>query len=1038
MPAIPSIPAKDEALQWINETEALWTRRQIGIDAPYFSLCDLASLDSRLNKQLDALRQYSAPSWSLLEQRFNGPQYSLDDLFPATVLAFSETSPSSWRDFLIELIGTDERPITAVIETLGWLPLDRIKESLLQFLAAANPLHQRIALAVCARHRADAGDYLTAALRSDVHALRACALKAAGELGRLDLLPALRERLTAEPPDQRFWAAWSAVRMGERGQETEIIDEFALADSPLRQHARVLLPRVLNDSQRQRWLETIKSQAVHSRDAILGVGAAGDPWQIPWLIEQMPNPELARVAGEAFTLITGLELTEHQLAQPTATDSPNPKDPMRGLPWPNPDAITAWWQANETCFQRGTRYLLGRPITPDHCLHVLINGNQRQRAAAALELALIQTGMPLFAVHAPAAEQQELLNVQDTLQICVATAARLWWERDQAARAPMTTLPELTELDSRLEQQLTLLREAGDLGWKCCWDNLSNRQLGYVFTAAATAVSHPDEAPFKQLTDHVNANPDTAGELIAALGWVAPERLRGQVRDLLASTSPLLRHAGLTACILHHVDPGQYLDAALEDSDLRLRARALRAVGELRLQRYLPVLRQHLTHADEAWRFWAAWSAGLLGDGNGLAVLQQMVECNTESSHQQRAVELVARAMELEPARLWIRQLLLDERLTPLVIHGLGVLGDASAIPWLIRHMNGTAAPAGLAGAAFSLITGVDLAKEGLAFDPIEQTESAEEAKPVDSLLLPRPDSKAVTHWWTQHSRRYKKNRCYLMGFPLNLEVCWQVLVHGRQFQRAAAALELALLEPQTAFFSIEAPGFRQWEWLSAVGTAAPPDDAKSTVPRQRAFQPRSPVQEESLPPEAPNAGVERSTIPRPARKPKRPPDQPIDSSLPNTREALAELTRPFSRDWLFRRKAFGGMEDTAAPKIAVAPLAVLPGAGVVIQEEERNIPLPEPTSATILTVRNLLSSHKKQPIDDGHLPQRSRPSKPSKRRKARPVVWLDAGENRSPIILSPVTFEWYFERIAEIWQMRHTLAIARYSLFNHLCETDN
>jgi uncharacterized protein (TIGR02270 family) len=1032
MPVISPSPTENEITHGIQEAEALWKKRQIAIDAPYFALDDLAHLDSQINKQLDVLRQNSVQSWALLEQRFNGSQYPLDDFFSATVLAFGETAHQGWRDLLIERIGTDERPIVAVIATLGWLPLNRIKEPLLQFLATGNPLHQRIAIAACAQHRADVGDYLNAALQSDSSELRAGALKAAGELGRLDLLPALRQHLTAEPLDQRFWAAWSAIRMGERGQAVEILGEFALTDSPLCQFALPLLPRVLPDPQRQRWLETIKDQALHSRDAILSVGAAGDPWQIPWLVTQMQHPELARVAGEAFTLINGLDLVEQQLAQPTATSATNnPKDPMRGLPWPNPDAITTWWQANETRFQPGIRYLLGHPITPDHCLHVLVNGYQRQRAAAALELALIQTGMPLFAVHAPAAEQQDLLNVRDTLQACIETAADLWLKRDQAARAPMTTLPALTELDSRLEQQLALLREAGELGWKCCWDNLAaNRKPGTVFTAAATAVSHPDGAPFKQLTDYVNTAPDAAHELIAALGWVAPDRLRGRVRDLLASTSPLLRYVGITVCGFHHVDPGRYLDAALKDSGLRLRARALRLVGELRLQRYLPILRQHLTHANETWRFWAAWSAGLLADGNGLDVLQQMVEHPADPVLQQRAVDLLARAMNLEPARLWIRQLLLDERLTPLVIRGLGILGDSSAIPWLIRCMDGAAAPA--AGAAFSLITGVDLVKEGLTTDALEP---AEDGKPTDFPPLPRPDSKAVNQWWSQQRRRYKRNRCYLMGFPVSLEICWQVLVHGQQFQRAAAALELALLEPQTAFFPIEAPGFRQWEWLSALATATPAaGDARSTIPR---FVPpvRSMTQGASLPPES---GVTRSigefsTLPRPRRRSR--PARGTDPSLASAMNALAEWTQPVSRGWLFRRKQLQASTNKATPKIAVIPLpeSARCESRAAIQEGEQTVRLPEPTAAAILTARNILSTHEPPPDVD----HQDQSSSPSKRRKTRPAAQT-MGDDRSLIVLSPVTFEWYFERIAEVWRMRHAMATARYSFFHHLCEMDH
>ena len=185
-------PLNNEITQSIQEAEALWKRRQIAIDAPFFTLHDLADLDSRLNTQLSILRQNSAQSWATLEQQFNGSHYKLDDLFPATVLAFSETAPQSWRDFLFELIGTDERQITALIATLGWLPLDSIKEYLLQFLEIPNPIYPRIAIATCAHHRADVGDYLTAALQNDAPELRVCALKATGELiGAVGIVPCL-------------------------------------------------------------------------------------------------------------------------------------------------------------------------------------------------------------------------------------------------------------------------------------------------------------------------------------------------------------------------------------------------------------------------------------------------------------------------------------------------------------------------------------------------------------------------------------------------------------------------------------------------------------------------------------------------------------------------------------------------------------------------------------------------------------------------------------------------------------------------------
>jgi hypothetical protein len=60
----------------------------------------------------------------------------------------------------------------------------------------------------------------------------------------------------------------------------------------------------------------------------------------------------------------------------------------------------------------GTRYLAGLPITEENCRHVLIHGYQRQRMAAALELALMNPGQPLFETRAPGFRQQRLLGLR--------------------------------------------------------------------------------------------------------------------------------------------------------------------------------------------------------------------------------------------------------------------------------------------------------------------------------------------------------------------------------------------------------------------------------------------------------------------------------------------------------------------------------------------------------------------------------------------------------------------------------------------------
>jgi len=74
--------------------------------------------------------------------------------------------------------------------------------------------------------------------------------------------------------------------------------------------------------------------------------------------------------------------------------------------------ITGWWDKNKADFKTGNRYLLGLPITGENLQQVLRTDRQRQRHAAALELAMMTPGQPLFEVRAPGFRQEKALGVK--------------------------------------------------------------------------------------------------------------------------------------------------------------------------------------------------------------------------------------------------------------------------------------------------------------------------------------------------------------------------------------------------------------------------------------------------------------------------------------------------------------------------------------------------------------------------------------------------------------------------------------------------
>ena len=121
----------------------------------------------------------------------------------------------------------------------------------------------------------------------------------------------------------------------------------------------------------------------------------------------MNTPELSRIAGESFTLITGVDLAydDLEMDQPEGFEAGPTEDPEdenidldadEDLPWRNPELIRAWWSNNNANFDSNTRYLMGKPISSENCLSVLKDGAQRQRQSAATEIALMDADAVLF------------------------------------------------------------------------------------------------------------------------------------------------------------------------------------------------------------------------------------------------------------------------------------------------------------------------------------------------------------------------------------------------------------------------------------------------------------------------------------------------------------------------------------------------------------------------------------------------------------------------------------------------------------------
>lgn len=393
-------------------------------------------------------------------------------------------------------------------------------------------------------------------------------------------------------------------------------------------------------------------------------------------------------------------------------------------------------------------------------------------------------------------------------------AAFLWTMRNRAAREPNYSLKDLAALDERVEAHLEGLAVAGHKGWEYCRANLEHIGPGEIFALGVLAFRSGQRSRMRDALFAACVSPQEQAGLVSALGWLDRDEALPWMNLLRDAKAPEHRLVGIAAHAIHRSNPGPALDAALDDAHPALRARALRAVGELKRGDLIQALQYHLGDEVPECRFWSAWSLSLLGQPDGEAELRAVAE-TPMSPYAIRALNLVLRVMPLADGRDWVRMLAAQPDLERVAVIATGIIGDPVSVPWLIRRME-VPPLARLAGEAFSLITGADLCLRDLTVDTEDVDQQPNDGNEMDDdwsayeANLPIPSVPQVTDWWKQNRTRYTTGTRHLCGKPLSREAALNVLAHGNQRQRHAAALAAACFDQAAELFEVRAPGGRQ------------------------------------------------------------------------------------------------------------------------------------------------------------------------------------------------------------------------------------
>jgi len=401
---------KDIYEQHVTDVSFLWILRSIAVDQPHYNRQDIYELEQRIDAHLNGLMVAVEDSWEICLEalELEGP----GEVFTSAVIAFKSHDTAKIQKVIEEGLKTQDT-FRGLVSALGWLPEALAFPWIEKFLTSKDLNHKYLAIGACSVRRMNPGEHLNRILtREDCKEhkkLYARAIRLVGELKRQDLNSFLEEAANADNEEIKFWANWSSILLGIRVAVTNL-EPYVFQSGPYQLEAINIVFRVLTVEQARNLISKLSEDKKQIRLVIQAVAVLGDPHAVNWLISTMNDPALARVCAQALCYITGIDLEQYQLvSEPSLKVASHPSeetddddvslDEDENLQWPDVNKISQVWNNLGTKFTIGHRYFMGQEITQNFLKDKILNANQRQRHAAAMELAILDPAMPLENTH---------------------------------------------------------------------------------------------------------------------------------------------------------------------------------------------------------------------------------------------------------------------------------------------------------------------------------------------------------------------------------------------------------------------------------------------------------------------------------------------------------------------------------------------------------------------------------------------------------------------------------------------------------------
>jgi uncharacterized protein (TIGR02270 family) len=410
-------PLWDIVEEHLDEAEFLWEQWEHSIVAPNYTLTEVADgPEERLMAHLDGLV-------------VNGPQVAERLLIPT--IADVDAEPTRVRAAALALLQSQgEAGVQAVFDAMLEVPPQRLELAralecsdrrdlsswLSPLLVASDPELRHVAARVLAFHGGGFADAVPGLLASARSVDRGLGLRLVPHLpAEPRLLKAVLETLKSSDPELRDIAlrsgvlldlpqAWaSALELVSSGDPTagEALLLLALRGDPADQPALIAAAEV----------DALRGGALWAL-GFLGTAAAAEA-ALPWLEDEAH----ARVAGETFSAITGLDLEDANLTVDEPEVEAVEHRPEDDLPVPDPMGLLLWWRDNRGRFADGQRLISGAQRTNGALWRAVNDGPMRRRAAHLLSLQLQSSPKqrPQVELRAPSRRQRAELKVYHSL-----------------------------------------------------------------------------------------------------------------------------------------------------------------------------------------------------------------------------------------------------------------------------------------------------------------------------------------------------------------------------------------------------------------------------------------------------------------------------------------------------------------------------------------------------------------------------------------------------------------------------------------------